>query len=152
MMSEFPRFFISVSGVSCVDVRRLAFPDVHVVLCCAYLFHCLWLFVTPWTATRQAPLSMGILQARILEWVAMPSFRGSSQPQPPALQVDSLPSEPPGKPKNTEWVAYPFSRRTSQPRNLSGVSCIAGGFFARWATRKDPYRTIYLSNHFKSPN
>ena len=29
---------------------------------------------------RQAPLSMGILQARILEWVAMPSSRGSSQP------------------------------------------------------------------------
>ena len=25
-------------------------------------------FVTPWTITRQAPLSMGILQARILEW------------------------------------------------------------------------------------
>ena len=28
-----------------------------------------------------ASLSMGILQARILEWVAMPSFRGSSQPR-----------------------------------------------------------------------
>ena len=30
---------------------------------------------------RQAPLSMGILQARILEWVAVPSSRGSSQPR-----------------------------------------------------------------------
>ena len=29
----------------------------------------------------QAPLSMGILQARILEWVTMPSTRGSSQPR-----------------------------------------------------------------------
>ena len=27
---------------------------------------------TPWTVARQAPLSMGILQARKLEWVAMP--------------------------------------------------------------------------------
>ena len=27
----------------------------------------------------QVPLSMGIFQARILEWVAMPSSRGSSQ-------------------------------------------------------------------------
>ena len=27
---------------------------------------------------RQAPLSMGILQAKLLEWVAMPSSRGSS--------------------------------------------------------------------------
>ena len=35
----------------------------------------------PWTIAHQAPLSMGILQARILEWVAMPSSRGSSQPR-----------------------------------------------------------------------
>ena len=43
----------------------------------------------------------GILQARILEWVAMPSSRGSSQPRDqtrsPTLQVDSLLTEPPGK-------------------------------------------------------
>ena len=30
---------------------------------------------SPWTVARQALLSMGILQARILEWVAMPSSR-----------------------------------------------------------------------------
>ena len=48
------------------------------------------------TATHQPPLSMGILQARILEWVAMPSSRGSSQHRSPALQADSLPLEPPG--------------------------------------------------------
>ena len=40
----------------------------------------------------------GILQAIILEWVAVPFSRGSSQPRSPVLQVDSLPSEPPGKP------------------------------------------------------
>ena len=44
----------------------------------------------------------GILQARILEWVAFPFSRGSSQPRieprSPALQVDSLPAEPQGKP------------------------------------------------------
>ena len=39
-----------------------------------------WLFVTPWTAACQAPLSMGILQARMLEWVAIPVSMGSSQP------------------------------------------------------------------------
>ena len=33
----------------------------------------------PWTVARQAALSMGILQARILEWVVVPSSRGSSQ-------------------------------------------------------------------------
>ena len=40
-----------------------------------------WLFATLWTVARQAPLSMGILQAIILEWIAMPSFRRSSQPR-----------------------------------------------------------------------
>ena len=43
----------------------------------------------------------GILEAIILEWVAYPFSRGSSQPRSPALQVDSLPVEPQGKPKNT---------------------------------------------------
>ena len=32
-----------------------------------------------WTVARQAPLSMGILQERTLEWVAMPSSRGASR-------------------------------------------------------------------------
>ena len=48
---------------------------------------------------------MGILQARILEWVAIPFSRDlpnpGIKPKSPALQVDSLPSEPPRKPKNT---------------------------------------------------
>ena len=39
------------------------------------------LFVTLWTVALQAPLSMGILQARILEWVAIPISRGSSWPR-----------------------------------------------------------------------
>ena len=50
----------------------------------------------------------GILQARILEWVAIPSSRGSSQPgdvnsrppASPALQENSFPTEPPGKPSD----------------------------------------------------
>ena len=47
----------------------------------------------------------GILQPRILEWVAFAFSRGSSQPrdrtQVSTLQVNFLPAEPPGKPKNT---------------------------------------------------
>ena len=39
-------------------------------------------------------------EARILEWVALPSSKGSFKPRPPALQVNSLPSEPPGKPND----------------------------------------------------
>ena len=35
----------------------------------------------PCTVAHQSPVSMGILQARILEWIALCSFRGSSQPR-----------------------------------------------------------------------
>ena len=48
----------------------------------------------------------GILQARLLEWVAMPSSRGSSQPRDRTeslcllhWRAGSLPLAPPGKPK-----------------------------------------------------
>ena len=41
------------------------------------------------TVACQEPLSTGTLQARILEWVAMPSSRGSSQPRD-WIQVSSI--------------------------------------------------------------
>ena len=50
----------------------------------------------------------GILQTRILEWVAIPfsreSFQPGIKPRSPALQADSLLSEPPGKlyPRHTQ--------------------------------------------------
>ena len=49
---------------------------------CAWMvshFSCVWLFVTLWTVARQPPLVLGILQARILEWVAVPFSRVSPQ-------------------------------------------------------------------------
>ena len=39
------------------------------------------LFATPWTVAHHAPLNQGILQARILEWVAVPFSRWFSQPR-----------------------------------------------------------------------
>ena len=47
----------------------------------------------------------GILQARILEWVAIPFSRGS-------LQEDSLPLSHQGNPR-LEWAAYSFPRGSS---------------------------------------
>ena len=35
-----------------------------------------------------------------------------------------------------EWVAISFSRGSSQPRDRTQISCIAGRFFTRWATRE----------------
>ena len=48
----------------------------------------------------------GIFQARVLEWVAIPSPgdlpEPRIEPRSPALQADALPSEPPGKPDERE--------------------------------------------------
>ena len=69
---------------------------------------------------------MGIPQARILEWVPIPSSKGSSQPR------DRTQIEPPRKPKNTGMGSW----GTSQSRNWTRVSWITGGFFTSWATQK----------------
>ena len=74
---------------------------------CAQSFSHVRPFVTLWTVPHQAPLFHGILQARLLEWVAMPSLQGtfltqgskSHLPSSPALQADSLLTEQPGKPQ-----------------------------------------------------
>ena len=79
----------------------------------------------------------GISQARILEGVAIPFSRGSSQlrdqTQSPALQADYLPSEPPGKPKNIGVVSLALLQGSSWPRNQT-MSCIADVFFTSWVT------------------
>ena len=60
------------------------------------------LFVTPWTVSRQAPLSMEL--SRQEYWSGLPFPCPGDLPHPgtepmsPALQADSLPSEPSGKP------------------------------------------------------
>ena len=49
--------------------------------CMRSLFHHVRLFVTLWTVAHQFPLSMNPPGKNILEWVAMPSSRESSQPR-----------------------------------------------------------------------
>ena len=59
------------------------------------------LFVSPWTAARQAPLSMEF--SRREYWSGLPFLSPGDLPDPgikprsPTLQVDALLSEPPGK-------------------------------------------------------
>ena len=68
------------------------------------------LFATPWTVACQAPLSMGLAQQEY--WSGLPFPSPGDLPNPwikpwnPALQVDSLPSEPPGKPSHI--INLPF--------------------------------------------
>ena len=53
---------------------------LNLCACMFSTFSCVQHCKNLWTVARQAPLAIGILQARILEWVIMPSSRGSSRP------------------------------------------------------------------------
>ena len=52
-----------------------------------------------------------------------------------------------GRPRILEWVANPFSRGSSRPKNRTGVSCIAGGFFTNWAIRKALHTHTHTHTH-----
>ena len=114
-------------------------PAVCVVLLCLVAQSCPTLF-DPMDYNAPGSSVHGILQARILECVAIPSSRGFSQPQD-QTQDSCIADEfftiwATRKIRILEWVAYPFSRIFSQCRNLIGVSCIADRFFISWATRE----------------
>ena len=87
----------------------------------------------------------GIFQAIILEWVAFPFSRGSSQPrdrtQVPDIAGRFFTSRAnKGSPRMLEWVAYPFSRESSRPRNPTRASCTSGEFFTNCAMREAQYQ------------
>ena len=67
------------------------------------------------------------------ELIAFPFCEGGVWNIHYALLVDSLPAEPQGKPKNTGVGSLSLLQGSSQPRNRTGVSCIAGRFFTKWA-------------------
>ena len=75
----------------------------------------------------------GILQTRILEWVAYPFSRGSSQPrdwtQVSCIEGESLPVEQQRNVKNTGAGILSLLHQT-------GASYIVDGFFTNWAMRE----------------
>ena len=83
----------------------------------------------------------GILQAKILEWVAFPISSGSSQlrdrTRAPTLLADSLPAEPPGKPKNTGVGSLSLLQGTFPTQELN-----RGLLYCRWIL----YQLSYQGN------
>ena len=79
---------------------------------CAQLLHRVQYFATPWTIAHQTPLSMGFSRQEC--WSGLPCPPPKDIPDPgmeptspvaPALQEDSLPLVPPGKPQVEERLA-----------------------------------------------
>ena len=74
---------------------------------------------TPWTGAVQAPLSMGF--SRQEYWSGLPwppagdLLNPGFKPRPPALQVDSLPTKPPGKPLGSIHLLKPWKVHETPP-------------------------------------
>ena len=85
------------------------------MVCILSHFISVQLLATPWTGPPGLSVHE-ILLARILKWVSMqppgcvpdPGIKATSLATP-ALQVDSLPTESPGKPGNGVGILYCYS-------------------------------------------
>jgi len=89
-------------------------------------------FETPWSVARQAPRTMGFSSQEY--WSGLPCPSPGDLPDPwiepgsPALQADTLPSEPPGKPLRASNSIWPQTFRDSvrsclSSPQLQGLAC-----------------------------
>ena len=120
-------------------------------------FSCVWLCVTLWTASSQAPLSMGFSRQKYWSgWLYLPPdflYREESEvAQSCPTLCDPMDCSLPGssihgifQARILEWVAISFYRRSSRPRDWTQVSHIVGRRFTIWATR------VAQMLHFPSP-
>ena len=96
-----------------------------------------WLFATPW------PIQ-SVEFSRPEYWSGQPYLSRGDLPNPGieprslTLQVDSLPAEPQGMPKNTGVGSLSFLQQIFLTQESNRVSCIAGWFFTNWTIRKAP--------------
>ena len=99
---------------------------------------------TPWLAWYEKWKWKSPSHVRLMPeyWSGYPFLSPGDLPNPgikprsPALQQILYKLSHKGSSRLLEWVAYPFSSGSSWPRDWSGVSCIAGGFFTNWAVRE----------------
>ena len=94
----------------------------------------LWLY-SPWNSLAQIT---GVGSLSLLQGI-FPT-QGSNPGFPHCRQILYQLSHK-GNPRILEWVAYLFSSGSSWPRDWTGISCFAGGFFTSWAIREALYCT-----------
>ena len=112
---------------------------MHVCVCVKVAQSCL-ILCSPMDYTIR-----GILQARILEWVAVPFSRGlpnpGIEPRCPTLQADSLPAELPGKP-----MEYYTATERNEIRSLVDVWMNLGSVIQSEVSQKEKNKYCILTH------
>ena len=91
---------------------------------------CVQLFATPWTVAYQVPPSIGF--SRQGYWSGLPSPSQGDLPNPgmepgsSALQIDALPSEPPGKPINQLLLQYKIKSKKNKMTKMITLDKVRG--------------------------
>ena len=100
----------------------VTWTSISALLCVCELLSCVWLFATPQTVTLQASLSMEFSRQEYWSGLPFPSPEDlpnpGVEPRSPALQADSLPAEPQGKPTSSH-VLLPFKFYGSPKNSLT---------------------------------
>ena len=100
----------------------------HSVCCVLSCFSRVQLFATPWTVACQAPLFDGISRQEYWSGLPCPLPGDLSdpgiKPTSPALQVDSLPSEPQGSPMTVFYNWWHHVHTALVLQNFPHYSCI----------------------------
>ena len=132
---KYTRLFFFVPGINRGSPEEQNQQGVCVCVCvcvCDFIQKYVWkllshvqLFATPWNMH-----SMEF--SRPEYWSGLPFPSPGALPSPgiehmsPTLRADSLPAEPPGKPKNT---GVSLLQQIFLTQESTGVSCLGGGFF-----------------------
>ena len=149
------------------SVIKKSICQAGVRACMLIHFSGVWLLATLWTVAYQALSVRGILQVRILEWIARPLARGSFWPRDPTsvfLQCKQIlyhwGNLPSGRYRFDSWVGNMPWRRKWQPtpvflpgksyrqRSLAGYSPWGGKEtqLSNWAQTDTIYKEEFRHN------
>ena len=114
----------------------------HVHACVPCCFSCVRFFSTPWAIAWQTRLSMGFTREEYWSGLPCPHPRDLSDPVikvlkspvSPALWVDSLPTEPPGKPTyhHTNHLFHPKRKENRCPCKGTCMNIHSGLIHMTW--------------------
>ena len=101
-----------------------------------YYYLCSWVMVTVFVQLKYSTAWATVLSfPKLFSDVTLIAWKWSPQKYFPwTVACQTPPVRGILQARMLEWVTIPFSSRSSQPRDWTQVSCIAGRFFALWAT------------------